>query len=260
MEDDNFKNKRYNYTLGDDNGRVQNKNYEGDSLYEEIVQSSLTNISENFRYFIEEIVNPKIVDVNNNVVSVNVKHENAEDIVDIQKLGYIRDKTTGKPIIPLITFKRRSIEKENYFPTMLRTIGENRIVVSQNNDNKNKYLDYKNKPYYPLKEYFSVGVPDFVRIPFDVNIWTNLSQEMDYILERFYYYEGAYYGKNIDPSKIDITDSSINVTKDVDNQRLVRTNVSFEVVGKIIVGDLNESKNLTKKYSNRIIKIDEKIE
>lgn len=274
----NYKNKKYNYNIGykDDlnvedksrnvagdknNKRVENKSYEGDSLAEKSIESSLTSISENFRYFIEEVVNPKIVDVNKNSIPVTVKHENAEDIVDIQKLGYIRDKTTNKPIIPLITFKRRSIEKENYFPTLLRNIGENRIILTQKNDNKNKYLDYNNKPFYPTREYVSVGVPDFVRIPFDLNVWTGLSQELDYILERMYYYEGAYYGKSGgSPSKISITDSSINIMKDVDNQRLVRSNISFEVTGKLILGDLNESKNVTKEYSNRIVRINEKIE
>jgi hypothetical protein len=174
-------------------------------------------------------------------------------------MGYIRDKITKKPVVPIISFKRLSIEKELFFPTFLRNAQENRIVIDIRSDDKNKYFDFNKKQFYPVYQYYSIGVPDFVNIQFEANIWTSYSYEMDYILERLYYYEGAFYGKDI-KSKISITDSGINIIKDVDNQRLVRANVSFEVKGKLLLKDLNVAKNVTKDYSNRVININEKIE
>lgn len=263
---DNFKNKRYDYdiknnldfTNPDKSSRVDNKNFDTDDEQLLPYESSLTTISENFKYFLTDIVNPKITDTSKNTIPVNVKHENAEDIVDIQKLGYIRDNKTKKPITPIITFKRLSIEKETLFPTFLKN--ENRVVISTKADPKNKYLDYDNKPFYPVKEYYTVSVPDFLNIPFEVNIWTSYSYQLDNILERMYYYEGAFYGKNKFKSKITVTDSGINIIKDVDSQRIIRSNVSFQVMGKLVLSDLNTIKNVTKTYSIRNIKIDEHYE
>lgn len=255
------KNKRFEYELKNNltsKDRVESKNYDSDDTNLIKMESSLTTISDNFKYFLTNIVNPKVIDVNNNTIPVQIKYESGEDIVDIQKQGYIRDNKTNKPITPLVTFKRLSIEKEKIFPTILKD--KSRVVISQTSNPNDIYLDYNDKEFNPVNIYYTVAVPDFVTIPFELNIWTDTSYAMDYILERMYYYEGAYYGKTSTKSEITITDSTINIMKDVDNQRLVRSSVSFMVKGKLILSDLNTIKNVTKQYSIRNIKIDESYE
>ena len=47
----------------------------------------------------------------------------------------------------------------------------------------------------PQNEYYNVAVPDYVNLSYDFIIWTTYIQQMNSIVEKIQYSEGAYWGE-----------------------------------------------------------------
>ena len=116
-------------------------------------------IDEALFYYMENIIKPT-VQQNGVVQKVPVIYGSPEKWKQIQKDGYYRD-SKGKIMMPLITFKRNSIEKNRSLANKLDSNFPNNINVFTKSYSKNNAYDNFNilNNKIPQKEYYAVVVP-----------------------------------------------------------------------------------------------------
>ena len=161
------------------------------------------------------------VEENGNVVNVPLIYGNAERWKNARKDGVLRD-SRGKVQIPLIMFKRNSIERDS----SVQFFKEGAAMPSyQKYSSKNRYekfsLQVGAKPVY---EIYNVRVPSYVTVTYEVMIWTSFTEHMNKIVEAFQYATDRYWGKE-DGFKFRARVDSFDTQQEVGEgtERIIRT-------------------------------------
>ena len=161
-------------------------------------------------------------------VPVPVLYGNAERWKGIQKDGFLRDKN-GQLQVPLVMFKRNSIERDDNMSSMM-----NRHVsypAQSRYSAKHKYdlfsqMTNTNRPV----EQYNITMPDYVTLTYEVIIWTDFTEHMNTIIEKFQYATDEYWGDRAGfkfRTKIDSFDNTTEVSDG--SQRIIRTNFTMVV-------------------------------
>jgi len=199
-------------------------------------------------YYFNEVIKPD-VEVNNERVKVPCIYASPERWTSIQKQGYLRDKKR-QIIVPLIAFKRTSIarsdvgggvdkldaNKPNLFYTFQKKYSQ------QNRFDKFSVL----KNLEPNREYYNVAIPDYVTLTYEFTVWTSFIEQMNKIVEKINYSDGAYWGE---PGKMRFRTriESFSNSTQVENERLIKTTFSMTLNGYILPEAFNNY-NTTQKY------------
>ena len=199
-------------------------------------------------YYFNEVIQPTVND-NKEVVKVPCLYASPERWVSIQKQGYLRDKKR-QVLVPLIVFKRTSMERNENIPVDKLDANNphhfytfEKKYSQQNRYDKFSVLQGLN----PNKEYYNVVMPDYVILNYEFTIWTSYIEQMNKIVEKINYSDGAYWGE---PGKMRFRSriESFSDASEMDAQeRLIRTNFSVEMYGYIIPEEFNNYMT-TKKY------------
>jgi len=135
-----------------------------------------------------------IPDVEENGVGVKVPllYGNAERWSGARKDGYLRDQR-GKVQIPLVMFKRNSIERNDVMANFQEV---NKIATYKKYSPKNRYERFSlQNGVSPVQEMYHVAVPHYVTVTYEVMIWTSFTEHMNKIVEAFQYATDRYWGK-----------------------------------------------------------------
>ena len=100
----------------------------------------------------------------------------------------------------------------------------------------------------PQREYYNVALPDYVTLTYDFIIWTSYIEQMNKIVERITYSDGAYWG---DPDKLRFrsrVDSFTDATEVSDVERLVRTNFTVTLRGYLLPEGNFDHRSTTQKF------------
>jgi hypothetical protein len=193
-------------------------------------------------YMMEKIIPD--VEENGNVVKVPLLYGNAERWNNARKDGYLRDQR-GRIQIPLMMFKRNSIAKDSSIPQLKEV---NALPAYRKYSVKSKYerfslINGATKPY----EQYSVSVPSYVTITYEVMIWTSFTEHMNKITEAFQYASDTYWG-NEDKFKfrtfIDSFDSQQEIGEG--SERVIRTTFTM-IVHAYLLPEIFADKPTTKK-------------
>jgi len=157
----------------------------------------------------------------------------------IQADGWYRDPQSKQIMVPIIVIARGGFSK-NAQIAMDKIDGVLRKTVSTGYNTKNRYdiFSVKNK-IRAAKVHYSVTVPDYVVISYNVSIWTGFVRHMNSIAEKFVYAEASYWGDKYDKFRVsyDTVDNSIDL---VDGKnRAVRNTFTMGVDAYIIPKDFN---------------------
>ncbi len=157
----------------------------------------------------------------------------------IQADGWFRDQQSRQIMVPVITVSRGSFSKNSAI-AMDKIDGVLRKTVASGYNTKNKYdiFSVKNK-LRPTKVHYSVTVPDYVVINYEVSIWTAFIRQMNSITEKFVFAEASYWGDRYDKFRVsyDTIDNTIDIA---DGQnRAVRNTFTMNVNAYIIPKDFN---------------------
>ena len=155
---------------------------------------------------------------------------------DVDVYGLMKSKKR-QIITPVIVFKRN-------------TININETIPQDKLDANNPHLFYPFQKKYSQvnrydnlttqigtvsqREYYNVSFPDYVTLTYDFIIWTSFIKQMNKIVERINYSDGAYWG---DPEKMrfrSIIDSFDDATEIGDTERLIRTNFNLKRFSKVL--------------------------
>ena len=205
------------------------------------VSVGLMDIDAAIMFYFNNVIKPTVQE-NDETVKVPIMYSNPERWNTIQKNGYLID-NKKQLIIPLIVFKRNSIEKDDslgvdkldprdpklYYTFQKRYTKENRYDNFAVQQGLNK-----------SRELYTVGVPDYVSVTYDFVVWTSYTEQMNKIIERIIWSEGSYWGED---GKFKFRTTIDNYTDasefTVNSERLIRTNFSVTLKGYLIPEEFN---------------------
>ena len=219
------------------------------------ISVGLMDIDSAIQFYFDDVIKPKVKE-NGTMVKVPLLYGSPERWAQAQKRGFIYD-NKQQLIIPLIVFKRTSIEKDNDLladklnpkdPQLFYSFQKK--YTTQNRYDKFAVQQGLNKS----RELYKVAVPDYVRLSYEFVIWTSYVEQMNKIVEQIIYSEGSYWGEDGKfkfRTQIDnYTDASeINVNQ----ERIIKTTFSVTLNGYLLPEEFGEKVITEKEFTPKRI-------
>jgi len=210
---------------------------------------TLMDMDSAIMFYFENVIKPSVKDNGENV-KVPTMYASPERWKAIKRDGFMRDKKR-QVITPVIAYRRTSIEKDEMIPQdkldannpHLFYTFEKKFTQENRYDNMSTQIGL-----LPQREYYNVALPDYVTLTYDFIIWTSYIEQMNKIVERITYSDGAYWG---DPDKLRFrsrVDSFTDATEVSDVERLVRTNFSVTLRGYLLPEGNFDHRSTTQKF------------
>ena len=199
-------------------------------------------------YYFTNVIQPTIMEAGE-VVKVPVLYANPERWQSIRKTGHLRDKKR-QLITPLIVFRRSSIQKDETLPVDKLDANDPKLFYTfeRKYTNKNRYDKFNvQKGLTKSKEYYTVAMLDYMTMTYECIIWTPFIEQMNAIVEKINYSDGAYWGE---PGKFKFkvnVEGFEDATEMADNERMIKTTFTFNFRGYLIPEAFNNYIN-TRKY------------
>lgn len=198
-------------------------------------------------YYFNEVIKPEVT-INKEKVKVPCIYASPERWTQVSKQGYLRDKKR-QIIVPLIVFKRTGMERNENIPIDKLDANNPSLFYSfeKKYSQSNRYDKFSVlKNLSPNKEFYNVAMPDYVTLTYEFTIWTSYIDQMNKIIEKVNYSDGAYWGE---PGKMRFRTriESFSDASEVDGERLIKTTFSVQLYGYILP-ETFDSKTTTQKY------------
>ena len=231
--------------------RVLNRGYLYSRTDDDIKNPSVTlmDMDSAILFYFENVIKPSVEDNGENV-KVPIMYASPERWKAIQRDGFMKDKKR-QTITPVIAYRRTSIEKDESLPQdKLDANNPNLFYTFEKKfSDVNRYDNFSTQiGLLPQKEYYNVSFPDYVTLTYDFIIWTTYIEQMNKIVERVVYSDGAYWG---DPNKLRFRshiDSFTDATEVSDAERLVRTNFTVTMRGYLLPEGNFDHRSTTQKF------------
>jgi len=231
--------------------RVLNRGYLYSRSGENIKNPEVTliDIDSSILFYFDKVIQPSVEDNGENV-KVPIMYASPERWNSIKKQGFMRDKKR-QVITPVVVYRRTSVTKDETIPQdKLDANNPHMFYTFQKKfSQENKYDKFSQQiGLLPQREYYNVMMPDYVTISYDFIIWTSYIEQMNSIVEKIVYSDGAYWG---DPEKMRFRssiDSFEDATEIGDTERLVRTNFSVTLRGYLLPKGNFDHRSTTQKF------------
>ena len=202
-------------------------------------------------YYFNEVIKPE-VEVNKEKVKVPCIYASPERWTTISKQGFLRDKKR-QIITPLIVFKRTGMERNDNIPVDKLDANRPRNFYSfeKKYSHHNRYDKFSvQRGLTPGREYYNVAMPDYVTLTYEFIIWTSYIDQMNRIVEKINYSDGAYWGE---PGKMRFRTriESFSDASEVDGERLIKTTFSVNLYGYILPETFNSQTTTQKFLTNK---------
>ena len=210
---------------------------------------TLLDIDTSINFYFNSVIKPSVEDNGENV-KVPLMYASPERWKSIQQDGFMRDKK-DQIITPVIVYKRTSVEKDDSLPQdKLDANNPNLFYTFEKKfSQENRYDNFSAQVgKFPAREYYNVTFPDYVTLTYDFIIWTTYIEQMNKIVEKIVYSDGAYWG---DPNKMRFrtqVDSITDATEVGDAERLVRSNFSVTLKGYLLPESNYDHRSTTQKF------------
>ena len=221
----------------------------------------LMDIDSTIMFYFNNVIKPT-VEENGERIKVPIMYSNPERWSSVQKNGYIVD-NKKQLIIPLIVFKRTSIEKDTNLAVDKLNPKDPKLFYTfqKQYSDKHRYDKFSvQQGLNKTKELYSVAVPDYVTLQYDFIIWTSYIEQMNKIVEQIIYSEGSYWGED---GKFKFRTQIDNYTDAseiaVNTERLIRTNFTVTLNGYLIPEEFNNMPTTEKRFTPKRIMINDGI-
>ena len=207
---------------------------------------SLIDVDSTIAEYMSSVIMPDLEE-NGNKLKVPLIYGNAERWNNARKDGYLRD-IRGKIQIPLVMFKRNSIDRN----TNLQHFREQLTIPAvRKYTQKNRYerFSLQNNAGAAYENY-SVSVPAYVTITYEVMIWTSFTEHMNKIVEAFQYATDRYWGKE-DGRRFVTRINGFENQQEVGqgSERIIRTTFTMVVNAYLIPETFNEKPTVKKQLT-----------
>ena len=210
---------------------------------------TLMDMDSAIMFYFENVIKPSVKDNGENV-KVPTMYASPERWKAIKRDGFMRDKKR-QVITPVIAYRRTSIERDEMIPQDKLDANNPHLFYTfeKKFSSENRYDNMSTQiGLLPQREYYNVALPDYVTLTYDFIIWTSYIEQMNKIVERITYSDGAYWG---DPDKLRFrsrVDSFTDATEVSDVERLVRTNFSVTLRGYLLPEGNFDHRSTTQKF------------
>ena len=211
----------------------------------------LKDLDEAVMYYINEVIKPTVMQ-NGAVLKVPLYYGSPERWVQVQKKGYLQDKK-GKIMMPLITFKRTSIEKVRSLSNKLDANFPNNVQLFEKKYSATNEYDNFNilNNRVPKKDYYAVVIPDYMTLNYDFIISTYYVEQMNGLVEAINYASDSYWG---DPQRFKFRATINSITTDTllpaSGERVVKSTFSMKLHGYVVPNVTQKQLSAVKKVSN----------
>lgn len=196
------------------------------------VSIALYDVDYAVKWHLENVINPTCIE-DNAVITVPILFAAGEKWASVQKHGYLRD-NQGRILTPMIMIKRNSVTKrEDIQDLKVLETADARITFERKYTKANKYDRFSLSQTSPIKEFYSIDVPKFVQIEYELLIWTNNSIQLNEVVEQLIWFDGKAFGDahkfitHIDPPSFE----SVNANGD---DRIVRATMGMRTKAHIL--------------------------
>ena len=203
------------------------------------------------------MIKPNVLDGGDRY-KVPIRYASAERWNSIQSDGFFRS-PRGQILLPVIVYKRTSTARDETIPVDSMDNHQLKYTFESRYTNKNRYDKFSaQNGLKPKKELYSVAVPDYQVITYDVIVWTEYISQMNGIIEKVVHSEGKYWGE---PGKfrfrnrIDSIEDATELTADGD--RMVKANFSMTFNGYLMPEDYDYEVLTQKSFTTGKVVIEE---
>ena len=199
-------------------------------------------------YYFKNTISPTVIEQGEEI-KVPIMYANPERWKTIQKNGHLRD-SKKQLITPMIAFRRTSIAKDDTMAVDKLDANDPKLFYTfeKKYTQANRYDKFSaQKGIMPQRELYNVAVPDYVIMSYECIIWTAYIEQMNSIIEKIQYSDGAYWGE---PGKFKFkvnVESFEDATEMADSERMIKTSFTFNFRGYLIPEAFNNYIN-TRKY------------
>jgi hypothetical protein len=205
------------------------------------ISIGLEDIDNAIMYYFTNVIKPNVIQ-NDQQIAVPVIYGSPERWKSVQFDGFYRD-NSGRMMVPLIMFKRETVEKDRTLGNKLDgNKAHNYQVVGSKYNIRNAYdqFDIINNRT-PSEQYYVTAVPDYLTLTYNCIIFTDFVEQNNKIVEAVEYASDSYWG---DPARwkframIDsiTTTTILNESED----RAVKSSFNIKVNGYIIPNTVNK--------------------
>lgn len=196
------------------------------------ISVALYDVDYAIKWHLQNIIQPTITEEEISV-DVPVQFVAGEKWASIRRHGYARD-NQGKLLTPLIMIKRNSVSKrEDIQDLKVLETPDARITFQRKYTKENRYDRFNLIHRNPVPEMYSVDVPKFVQVEYDLLIWTNNQAQLNEVIEQLMWFDGKAFGDShkfithIDPPSFE----NVNATGE---DRIVRATMSMRTKAYIL--------------------------
>ena len=205
------------------------------------ISIGLEDIDQAIQYYFDNVIRPTVTQ-NGNRVAVPVIYGDAEKWKTVQNDGFYRDKD-GKIMVPLIMFKRNTIEKNR---TLGNKIDGNKAhlfnVFETRYNQRNQYDKFSiltNRT--PSKQYYVSVVPDYVNVTYDCVLFTNFVEQNNKLIEAIEFASDSYWGDfNRWHFRTKIDSFAMSNTVEQGADRAIITNFTMTLSGYLVSDTVNK--------------------
>jgi hypothetical protein len=163
-------------------------------------------------------------------IDVPVVYADGEKWAQVRSRGFMRD-SKNKVMAPIIAIRRSNVETDSRLP----------ILDLNNYVPHRKFYPYKtmNMQYdklsgqvarKPSYEFYMVDAPNFVRVQYDIILWTNTVEQMNNLTQAIITVSNHMWGDYYTFRTV-VTNMAMNNTNSVGEDRVVSTNIALQVDG-----------------------------
>jgi hypothetical protein len=243
--------------VGNPNGDLPNRanqlSFKGDST--KPFSIGIQDIDESIMYYFTNVIRPFVIQ-NGTRIEVPIIYGSPEKWASFQKFGYFRD-AQGRIMMPIIMFKRDSIDKVRTIANKLDANNPNNIAIHQKSYTPRNAYDNFNvlNNIKPQKVKYAVVVPDYITLTYSCAINTYYMDQLNKIVEAIEYASDSYWG---DPARFQframIDSFSIATELKDKEERTVSSTFSIKLNGYIIPDTIQKDATALKQIPD-IVKV-----
>lgn len=184
-------------------------------------------------HFLKERMNFQIEE-NGRMIDVPVIYAGGETWSQIQRHGYLRDKSR-KILTPILVLKRSTVIEDDRFAQLdvRGTNGANSVKIVPNRQIHDPYDRYQETDNSKRNAEFFISVmPTMVKITYDLFIWSELQTQLNTIVQKIIPQNRLVWGDTY-KFTTKVGDISFETLNDTGNDRIVKASMQLEVDGRL---------------------------
>jgi len=201
--------------------------------------------------YLQEIIKPYIIE-NGQKIDIPIMYANGEKWAQVQARGYMRDRK-GKIMTPVISIRRTTISERDSLKTLgvnQNPLGNNLLIQNQHTtvNRYDRFSVLQNTQKKKLNEYYVIPIPEFVDVSYELLLWTEYTEQMNFVVEQIMPQNGFAWGTTWKfPTYI--SDYSFETTNATGEDRIVRCTLPIVTKGCLLMEDELRESTVRKAFS-----------